>query len=61
MSLKVWLPLNGDLHNQGTGNITFNGTPTWKNNGKIGTSAYDLSIRTTFNCSSLANVKYFLP
>ena len=38
MSLQVWLPLNGDLHNQGLTqfNPTINTNPTWTNNGKIG-------------------------
>ena len=37
MSLKVWLPLNGDLSNQGLSNISFiNGGATISNNGKIG-------------------------
>ena len=37
MSLQVWLPLNGDLHNQGLNNIEIinNGT-TINNSGKIG-------------------------
>lgn len=37
MSLRIWLPLNGDLHNQGLDNPTIvnNGT-TINNNGKIG-------------------------
>lgn len=37
MSLVVWLPLNGDLRNQGLSNITFTDTnATINNNGKIG-------------------------
>lgn len=37
MSLQVWLPLNGDLHNQGLSNITVtNNSATVDNNGKIG-------------------------
>ena len=41
MSLQVWLPLNGDLHNQGLNNLTItnNGT-TINNNGKIGRCYY---------------------
>lgn len=43
MGLKVWLPLNGDLHNQGTSNYAisvFRGTETYDNNGKIGKCFY---------------------
>ena len=37
MSLIVWLPLNGDLENQGLSNITItNNGATVDNNGKIG-------------------------
>ena len=38
MSLQVWLPLNGDLHNQGLSNLIFVPTSynTVNNNGKIG-------------------------
>lgn len=40
MSLQIWLPLNGDLHNQGLSNIEFinnsNYFPIIDNNGKIG-------------------------
>ena len=37
MSLQVWLPLNGDLHNQGLANVTVtNNGATIDNNGKIG-------------------------
>lgn len=37
MSLQVWLPLNGDLHNQGLANINLtNNGATIDNNGKIG-------------------------
>lgn len=37
MSLRVWLPLNGDLHNQGLSDVTVtNNGATVNNNGKIG-------------------------
>lgn len=37
MSLQVWLPLNGDLHNQGCSNVTVtNNGATVNTNGKIG-------------------------
>ena len=37
MSLQIWLPLNGDLHNQGLSNVTVtNHGATVDNNGKIG-------------------------
>ena len=37
MSLQVWLPLNGDLHNQGLSNINFSNTGvSIDDNGKIG-------------------------
>ena len=37
MSLQVWLPLNGDLRNQGLSNIAFvNNNATVNDNGKIG-------------------------
>ena len=37
MALQVWLPLNGDLHNQGLSNVTtINNGTTINNNGKIG-------------------------
>ena len=41
MSLQVWLPLNGDLHNQGLADITVtNNGATVDNNGKIGKCYY---------------------
>lgn len=46
MSLKVWLPLNGDLRNQGTSNaIIINNGATVNTSGKIGSCYY-------FNASS---------
>lgn len=59
MSLQIWLPLNGNLNNQGLSNITFTGTPTWRTSGKIGASALNLSSRITFNCPELNGTKYF--
>ena len=49
MSLAVWLPLNGDLHNQGLKqyNLTmFRGTETYNNNGKIGKCFYSNGTNT---------------
>ena len=36
MSLRVWLPLNGSLENQGLSDINLNATPTYATGGKIG-------------------------
>lgn len=47
MSLQVWMPLLGNLDNQGLCNITPSGTPTFLNDGKIGKSI-SLNPRTTF-------------
>ena len=38
MALQVWLPLNGNLNNQGLSNLTFSGSPTFES-GKLGQSA----------------------
>lgn len=49
MSLQVWLPLNGDLHNQGLSNYNisiFRGTETYNNNGKIGKCFYANGVNT---------------
>ena len=48
MSLQIWLPLNGDFHNQGTiGNLNFstNGTITDTDEGKIGKAKEFTSAR----------------
>ena len=59
MSLQVWLPLNGNLNNQGVGDvISTSGTPSYKS-GKIGANALDLKTRIYFTCSELANLKTF--
>ena len=38
MSLRIWLPLDGNLKNYGTAsdNFTINTNPVYVNNGKIG-------------------------
>ena len=49
MSLQVWLPLNGDLHNQGCSNYTIGiarGSETYNNSGKIGKCFYSNGVNT---------------
>lgn len=59
MSLKVWLPLNGDLTQQGTANTTFSGTPAWKTYGKIGNAALNLQNKITCTTVALNGVQFF--
>ena len=49
MSLQVWLPLNGDLKNQGLTNYNlsmFRGTEVYNDNGKIGKCFYANGVNT---------------
>ena len=49
MSLQVWLPLNGDLHNQGLKKYNlsmFRGSEIYNNNGKIGKCFYANGVNT---------------
>ncbi len=59
MSLQVWLPLNGDLHNQGLSNLTFiNNTSniTIDNNGKIGKCYTRETVKTNGRIISNENI-----
>ena len=51
MSLQIWLPFNGDLHNQGLSNIQFiNNGATVDTNGKIGKCySFDGFSNTIYN------------
>lgn len=49
MSLQVWLPLNGDLHNQGLSDYNISmlrGSTIFDNNGKIGKCFYANGVNT---------------
>ena len=59
MALKVWLPLDGDLIQQGTAETTFSGTPLWKSYGKIGNSALNLQNRITCTTPALNGTQFF--
>lgn len=57
MSLQVWLPLNGDLHNQGLSGLTAtNNGATVNNNGKIGKCYYfnGTSARISFPATTIS-------
>ena len=67
MSLIVWLPLNGDLENQGLSNVTVtNNGATIDNNGKVGkcysfngsSSKISMPINLTPTMSFCAWVKF---
>ena len=47
MALRVWLPLNGNLENQGLSTLVPTGTPTFLDNGKIG-KCISLTPRISF-------------
>lgn len=61
MSLQVWLPLNGNINNQGLGTIITVGTttPIYKTFGKIDKEAVSVKNRLEFNCPQLANLQTF--
>ena len=44
MSLQIWLPFNGDLHNQGLANINLTNTVTFSTPGKIGQSCLNSQL-----------------
>lgn len=60
MALQVWLPLNGNIYNQGLSGTTItlqNGTAMYDNSGKIGKCFYNCSTGSnlTIPCDFLAN------
>ena len=60
MSLQVWLPLNGDLHNQGLAPITFSTiTANWNTAGKIGKAFSTLNSNVIGTCPNLNGVTTF--
>ena len=65
MALKVWLPLNGDLKNQGTSNVNVTSNYTSVDNaGKIGqclkiTNQIDLNYQLNFNITNFTISGWF--
>ena len=58
MALLVWLPLNGNIDNQGLSSVEKTaGTPAYKS-GKIG-QCLDLNSRVTFKCNDLNGCQKF--
>lgn len=62
MSCLIWLPLNGDLRNNGLSSVEITAiaspAPTYYTNGKIG-KAYNANRRTMFNCPDLSGLETF--
>ena len=61
MSLQIWLPLNGDLMNQGLSSAIISGTPVYATTGKIGGKSLNtgmLSI-TASDAEKILNNKTF--
>lgn len=62
MSLQVWLPLNGNLNNQGLNNLqlTINTAPTYVDNGKIGKALSAGAVTmSAANAASILNNQEF--
>jgi len=57
MSLKVWLPLNGDIKNYGASNLnpSLIGSPSYTDSGKIGKALYVSSDGQGVNLPSYMN------
>ena len=56
MSLQVWLPLNGNLKNNGCGNVTVtSGTAQYLSTGKLG-NCISLNSQVQFNSTALSNI-----
>ena len=53
MSLQVWLPLNGNINNQGLSEISPAGTPKYYTNGKMSSQCLDMSSAITATASGL--------
>lgn len=60
MSLKVWLPLNGDLKNLGSGEVNVtSGSQIYKTGGKTSEKAISVNTKTQFYCEALKDLKEF--
>lgn len=58
MSLQVWLPLNGNLDNQGIGdNISISGTASYSSNGKIASKYLNTNNRISVYVPSIKSTK----
>lgn len=61
MALQIWLPLNGNLENQGLNSSLFASSATYDNNGKIGkclSSNIDLSVQDNLISKITLNNQY---
>ena len=47
MSLQVWMPLNGNINNQGLSEVALSGTPKYYTNGKLSSQCLDMSAAIT--------------
>lgn len=59
MSLIIWMPLNGNLNNQGVSKVTYTGGTASYNTGCFTSKGVSIASRTNFYCSKLNGINVF--
>ena len=53
MSLQVWMPLKGNINNQGLSEVALSGTPKYYTKGKLSSQCLDMSAAITGTANGL--------
>ena len=57
LALQVWMPMNGNTNNQGIGDITISGSPSYTENGKLGTKYLSSSSNIYIDVPAITSTK----